>query len=254
MNLAMLARFLGAPQQEIISYYDELKADQDFIDGINGCVAAARSQGFTKGIFRNPEVPSVDWFAFERVLIYVLIRHLKPQTVLETGIYYGGNSAFALRALDRNESGRMISIDYPDSQIRQAGNARHVLVGDSEFYDAALRPGFIVPTNLRGRWEPIEGDSLKVIPQLDVGIDFYLHDSDHSMQFLTKEIAAAWPKLTEKAVILVDDIDWSNAFFALCVDKRLYPLLLTDNGKDDLRVRTGLVLRGHPRNGDPSFT
>jgi hypothetical protein len=253
-NLAALARYLGSPSEEVIGYYDELSADRTFLDDINRCIAAARKRGFTKGIFRNPGVDSIDWFAFERVLIYVLIRHFKPQIVLETGIYYGGNSAFALRALARNQRGRMISIDLPDSQVRQRGDARHSLVGDTELYDPSLRPGFMVPENLRERWEPIEGDSLAIIPTLSANVDLYLHDSDHSMSFLSSELAAAWPKLTDSALILVDDIDWSNAFFAFCIARRLYPLLLTDNGKDDLRVRTGLAVRGHPRNGDPNFT
>ena len=57
------------------------------------------------------------------MLIYVLIRHLKPNRVLETGVYYGGNSAFALLALARNQGGKMISIDYPDSEIREKGTS-----------------------------------------------------------------------------------------------------------------------------------
>lgn len=256
MNLASVARYLGAPVEEIVNYYEELRADRDFLAGVNARLSEARRKGFTKGIFRKPRVPSVDWFAFERVLIYVLIRHLKPRAVLETGVYYGGNSAFALRALDVNRGGTMVSIDFPDSQIRQSKDviARHSLVGDSELYDASLRPGFIVPPEIRGRWDLIEGDSLRVIPQLSGQFDFYLHDSDHSMKFLTTEINAAWPKLSDKGLILVDDIDWSNAFFAFCVRHRLYPLLLTDNGKDDLRVRTGIAMRGHPRNEDDAFT
>jgi hypothetical protein len=112
----------------------------------------------------------------------------------------------------------------------------------------------MVPTELYGRWDLRLGDSLKIIPQLREAVDFYLHDSDHSMKFLSQEIAVAWPKLSERAIILVDDIDWSNAFYALCVQQRLHPLLLTDNGKDDLRVRTGVAMRNHPRNSDDAFT
>jgi len=256
MNLATVARYLGAPPEQIVRYYDELNADQEFLNAVNRRIAEARNKGFAKGIFRNDGVSSVDWFAFERVLIYVLIRHLKPRSVLETGVYYGGNTAFALLALHRNKSGRLISIDFPDSQIRKSvvKSARHSSVGDSELYDAAIRPGFMVPTELHEHWELIEGDSLKVIPNLVETFDFYLHDSDHSMKFLTMEMMAAWKKLSSQAMILVDDIDWSNAFYAFCVQHRLYPLLLTDNGKDDLRVRTGIAMRGHPRNGDEIFT
>ena len=256
-NLKMLARFLNVQTELLTGYYDELLCDQEFLDATNQRIAEIRGKwGFSKGIFAMPTIPSVDWFAFERVLIYVLIRHLKPNRVLETGVYYGGNSAFALLALARNQGGKMISIDFPDSEIREDGTseARHSLVGDSELYDSALRPGFMVTPFLHERWELIEGDSLKVIPTLQETFDFYIHDSDHSMPFLSKELAAAWEKLSDHALVLVDDIDWSNAFFAFCVKHRLFPLLMTDNGKDNIRVRTGIALRGHANNGNDSYT
>jgi len=93
-----------------------------------------------------------------------------------------------------------------------------------------------------------------VIPGLQETFDFYIHDSDHSMPFLSKELAAAWEKLSDRALVLVDDIDWSNAFFAFCVKHRLFPLLMTNNGKDNLRVLTGIALRGHASNGNDLFT
>lgn len=256
-NLEMLARYLDVPIEVLTGYYEELLDDRGFLGAVNQRMAEVRDKWeFRKGIFAIPTVPSVDWFAFERVLIYVLIRHFKPNWVLETGVYYGGNSAFALLALAHNQSGKMISVDYPDSEIRVKGasEARHSLVGDSELYDSSLRPGFMVPPFLYERWELIEGDSLQVIPDLQETFDFYIHDSDHSMPFLSKELAAAWAKLSDRALILVDDIDWSNAFFAFCVKHRLFPLLMTDNGKDNLRVRTGIAMRGHARNGDELFT
>lgn len=257
MNLETVAQFLDVPPRTLITYYQELLRERKFLAAVNERIRVVRKTwGFTKGIFAKKSVPSVDWFAFERVLIYVLIRHLRPATVLETGVYYGGNSAFALLALHKNKAGRMISIDYPDSGIRASGNTawRHGLVGDTELYNPELRPGFMVPEYIREAWTLIEGDSLSVIPTLEEHFDFYIHDSDHSMRFLSRELAAAWPKLSPDATILVDDVDWSNAFFAFCVQHRLYPLLVTDNGKDDLRVRTGLVRRTHPRNDNDLYT
>jgi len=256
-NLTSLARYMKVPAETLIGYYDELLGDKEFLKSINNRISEIKKKwGFNKGIFGRNSIPSIDWFAFERVLIYVLIRHLKPRVVLETGVYYGGNSAFALLALAKNENGKMVSIDYPDSEIRRDGadESRHTLVGDSELYDPTLRPGFMIPLSLYSRWELIEGDSLKVIPEIKETFDFYIHDSDHSMKFLSRELSAAWEKLSDNALILVDDVDWSNAFFAFCVKHRLFPLLMTDNGKDDLRVRTGILMRDHIRNGDDLFT
>lgn len=68
----------------------------------------------------------------------------------------------------------------------------------------------------------------------------YVHDGEHSFDFVREELSLASAKLTSPG-IMVDDIDWSNGFFAHCVERRLRPLLLTDNGKDNLRVRIGLA-------------
>jgi predicted O-methyltransferase YrrM len=257
-NLEQLAKFLDQAPAIFEGYYHEILDDTKFLEGVNARLESVRREhGFTKGIFRQKALDSVDWFAFERILLYVLVRHLRPSACLETGVYYGGNSAFMLAALHRNGAGRLISIDLPDSAIRRDGDSshsRHPLVGDSELYEATLRPGFIIPDYLKGLWRFVEGDSLAEIPKLQEKFDIYLHDSDHSMDFLRAEIAASLPRLSPRAVIVADDIDWSNGFFAFCVERGLSPLLFTDNGKDNLRVRTGLVKLDHPRNDIHAIT
>lgn len=256
-NLNALARYFEVNPEDCLSIYMELLQDSDFINQINNEVEhVKKTWGFNKGIFSRQTITSVDWFAFERILIYVLIRIRRPDRILETGVYYGGNTVFALKALERNGHGFLVSIDFPDAKIRKtaAASQRHPLVGDSEFYQEHLDPGFIIPRSLKKRWQLIEGDSLEEIPRLADRFDLYIHDSDHSMTFLSRELGLAEEKLTPDSVMVVDDIDWSNAFYQFCVNRKLWPLLLTDNGKDDLRVRTGVVYRKHPRNGDNSFT
>jgi predicted O-methyltransferase YrrM len=258
-NLEQLAKFLDQAPAAFEAYYHEILDDTKFLEGVNDRLQSIRhDHGFTKGIFRQDRLDSVDWFAFERILLYVLVRHLRPSACLETGVYYGGNTAFLLAALHRNGSGRLVSIDLPDSAIRRgddnSSHSRHPLVGDSELYEATLRPGFIIPDYLKGGWHFVEGDSLAEISKRQERFDLYLHDSDHSMAFLCAELAAALPRLSPGAVIVADDIDWSNGFFAFCVEHRLSPLLFTDNGKDNLRVRTGLVKLDHPRNDIHAIT
>ena len=249
LNLGALARYLEVPADTLNGYYDELLQDRAFLAALNQRIAAVRrTHGFTKAIFQRPRLPSLDWFAFARVLLYGLVRHYRPRWVLETGVYYGGNTAFLLQALARNDFGQLVSIDWPDTQIRQqTTHPRHPFVADSELYTDALAPGFLVPEPLRARWRLLLGDSLTILPTLTETFDLYIHDSDHSLAFVRSELAAVWPKLSPPALLVVDDIDWSNAFFEFCVRRRLHPLLLTDNGKDDLRVRTGPIARQHPR-------
>jgi hypothetical protein len=253
-NLQKLAGFLDTPKELLLGYYEELTADAGFLAQLNANIRRARQCGFRKGIFRKPRLSSLNWFAFERVLLYVLVRHLKPALCLETGVYYGGNSAFLLAALAHNGAGRLISIDYPDADIRRDGALpRHADVGDSEWYDQPLQPGFLVPEAFRPHWELILGNSLAVIPTLDHRFDFYIHDSEHSYDFMLGEMTAVQARAAPNAVMIVDDIDWSNAFYSFCSRHALFPLLLTDNGKDDLRVRTGLVKLDHPKNRHPDI-
>ncbi len=64
----------------------------------------------------------------------------------------------------------------------------------------------------------------------------------------------AYERLGNNATVVVDDIDWSNGFFEFCVERRLRPVLFTDNGKDNLRVRIGVAKLDHCDNFEPAFT
>jgi len=260
LNLRQVARYLDRHPDTLLGFYQQLLDDSDFVAQLNERMARARRELlFDKGIFGKPDVDSVDWFAFQRILLYVLVRVLRPARILETGVYYGGNTVFLLKGLHDNESGNLVSVDLPDSRVRNGSArnggscARHPGVGETELYGSDALPGFLVPESLLPRWQLILGSSLEEIPRLDGDFDFYVHDSEHSFQFLQRELELALPRLTPDATLVVDDIDWSNAFYAFCAAERFVPLLLTDNGKDGLRVRSGLVRTTHPANRDAAF-
>ncbi len=242
-------------------YYQELLEDQVFLIGLNERIEECARKGFTKGIFGTGPISSIDWFAFQRVLLYVLVRHLKPKVSLETGVYYGGNTAFILNALYKNGEGTLVSIDLPDSKIKKMKQeqgdslsiSRHPDVGSTEFYEG-MQPGFIIPQYLKMQWEFIEGSSLVEIPKTNYTFNFYIHDSDHSFDFLNAELSLALNKMDQQGTLIVDDINWSNAFYKLCVDRAFFPICLTDNGKGNLEVRTGLVYLNHPNNRKPAIT
>jgi len=257
-NLNKLATYLSVDPAVMLGYYEELRGDEQLIADLNERLQSVRrDHGITLGIFTRESVDTVDWFAFERILLYVLVRHLRPSHCLETGVFYGGNTAFVLAGLAKNDHGRLVSIDLPDSAIRAAGDprlARHPLVGDSEYYDEGLLPGFIIPERLKSRWDLVLGDSLTEIPKRPETFDLYLHDSDHSMSFLRAEMERARARLSLDGTVVVDDIDWSNGFYEFCVRHRLKPMLFTDNGKDDLRVRIGVACLNHADNSEPAMT
>ena len=255
-NLRRAEKYFDVEPGSFVSLYDELAGDAGLIEAANAQLDRGRSLGFRRGIFGKPNVDSVDWFGFERILTYVLVRYFRPNVVWETGVYYGGNSLFLLRALQRNGVGQLTSAELPATDvIDKSLHPRHPWVLDSEYYDTrAIEPGCLVPPGLRKDWDLRLGSSLDILPGFPGPCDLYLHDSDHSMNFLLTELQIVKPRLSEQAVVVVDDIDWSNAFMSFCSSERLYPLLFTDNGKDELRVRLGLAAMNNPNNGDPFIT
>jgi hypothetical protein len=242
LSLEQLAIYLKIDLKKIQDLYSELSEDNEFLGEINEQIQSSR-KFYQKAIFKHEELDSIDWMAIQRIILYILVRLYKPAVCLETGVFYGGNTCFILNALRRNNFGELISIDLPANEIKS--NERHFLVGDGENIPDKLDSGFLIHESLKNRWNFIRGDSLQEIPKIKKEIDLYIHDSEHSFQFIKKEMSLIWEKLSKKATIVADDLDWSNGFFSFCVDKKIYPLIITDNGKSGLRARTGIVRLGH---------
>src|SRR5258708_38209394 len=102
--LADLAQWAGiASCQPAI---DELASDAELIRGIEGCVADEPS-------FRTKRWDNPLELGIFRVTLYALLRDARPVRAIETGVLHGLTSAFMLRALDRNQQGKLTSIDLP---------------------------------------------------------------------------------------------------------------------------------------------
>lgn len=151
---------------------------------------------------------------FSRVLfLYILLRLLKPEKVIETGCFSGWTSTLILLALQKNGQGHLWSIDIP----AQAGS-RTMNVG----LPSELEPGFLVPEELRSRWTLILGDVKDHLLLLcrDIGmIDVFYHDSDHTYNHMMWEYTSIWPYLKSGGVLISDDIGANTAFwdFSLAV-------------------------------------
>lgn len=131
--------------------------------------------------------------------VYALVRLLKPGVMVETGVADGTTSAYILRAMEENGRGKLYSIDLPSSRL-PAGKA----------------PGWIVPEELRKRWELRVGDAAGLLPPLleELGeIDIFLHDSLHTYGHMLFEFRAAWPRLKAGGLLLSHDIGRNAAFF-----------------------------------------
>jgi len=253
LSLELIAEYYEVDYTELECYYKELESDKVFLKAVNERIDACRDL-YPKGLFLNENIKSIDWFGNQRIALYVLVRHLKPELCVETGVFYGGTTAFILNALKKNNKGKLISIDLPGEELEKTKFHRHEKVGDTELIPEGLKTGFIIPEYLKDRWQFIEDDSLSALKGLKVTFTFFSHDSEHSREFMLKELELAKSKMPKNSTIFADDISWSNGFLEFCVKHKLYPLFLTDNGKDSLKVRLGIVRLDHPNNSKGDVT
>ncbi len=144
--------------------------------------------------------------------LYALVRALRPEHVVETGVSSGVSSAHLLLALRKNRRGTLHSIDAPTPQ-------RAIQLGRGESH-VAVPPGrssgWAIPPTLRRGWDLRIGRSERLLPDL-VGelpsIGLFLHDSLHTSTHLTFELETVRPKLTTGAVVLADNTVWTGQAF-----------------------------------------
>lgn len=147
-------------------------------------------------------------------LLWLLVRLLKPHSVVETGVAQGVSTTFILDALERNGSGRLVSIDFPDSLAIEQGKvglSSLEMIGPSFIRDG-LKPGWIVPRSLIERWKLILGPAQEVLPTLAQPVDLFFHDSLHTYDHMMFEFNWTDSHSLPGTVLVADDISWNSAF------------------------------------------
>lgn len=134
------------------------------------------------------------------------MRILKPDVVIETGVSSGASSSIILKALETNNSGKLISIDLPPSSS-----------DTGEWIDEMKKPGWAVPKELTHRQLLRLGKSSELLPKIlqDLkSIDVFFHDSDHSYENMTFEFNATYRKLRDGGILLSDNARNLNSAFS----------------------------------------
>jgi predicted O-methyltransferase YrrM len=150
----------------------------------------------------------------EATLLYGVVRSLRPSLVVETGTASGFSSAYLLAALERNGSGRLISIDLPfegvpGGELRPVVPQTSIRLVDSSPVPPGKESGWVVPDELRGRWDLRIGDASQLLPALLAEVDevdVFFHDSLHSREHMLFELETVWPRVARGGVVAADDI------------------------------------------------
>lgn len=121
-------------------------------------------------------------------VIYALVRHYKPKTVLEIGTADGCGATHILQALEDNGSGKLISLDLVEGS------------------------GAGIPQRLRKRWELRIGNSLDApLPKADFVFEDGAHEYEIALPTTKRILAEVKPKVLV-AHDLLSHLTYGGAF------------------------------------------
>jgi len=162
-------------------------------------------------------------------ILYFLIRSIKPEIMVETGVAAGESTGYVLAAMDKNKKGKLYSIDLP---------FQWYIYGDHELHLDSLPPGklpgYLVPEILKSRWKLILGNTYKKLPQLLKKlkkIDIFLHDSEHTDKTMTFEYQTSLSHIKKGGFLLSDDVNFTNAFKIFTKANGLPNIMVGKEGK-----------------------
>jgi len=213
-----LMRLLHIDKNTVNRIISELYSDKAFIEYVT---SSLRGVGRYIGEISSPEI------------LYVVVRKMYPDIIVETGVAAGVSSAFILKALEDNGKGVLYSIDMPNYEVElsKQGVMR---------YPIAILPegkevGFAVPEWLKQRWHLTIGKSQNVLTALlsKLGsIDIFLHDSEHTYANMYFEFSTAWQFLRKDGILISHDVSWNRAFsdFARKVKRKAIYMFGSDIG------------------------
>lgn len=138
-------------------------------------------------------------------LLYLLVRAMRPTSIVETGVRPGYSSAWLLAGLEANGHGELTSIG-PGSSDGRASGVGEITVGQ-----------FVAPA-LRARWTLVLGDPAGRLREVLSGhrVDLFLCDNALDEHAARLELRTAWPALTPGGVLLAHHSDASPAWAEFC--------------------------------------
>ena len=132
--------------------------------------------------------------------LYIIVRILKPDIFVETGVSGGESSTFILQAMEDNNKGQLYSIDFPQAIVEK---------GLTTISPEGKSSGWLIPDNFKHRWHLTLGKSEEVLQPLlkKLGqIDIFFHDSLHTYKHMLFEYNTCWDYLKDNGILISDDI------------------------------------------------
>ncbi len=186
--IGALAIALGRPASELTAYAAEAKRDPELGEHL------ARHVRWRFDVKRRPPLG-------HRLCWYLIARALKPELVVETGIYLGLGSLTLLRALERN---------------RQEGSP-----GELMSFDTNAQAGSIVRAEVRNGWHRITGTTHDVLlPALEGRrVNILFQDTPHTDENQRFEFGAALSHAAPGLVLIDGSGGWAQTLKQICAER-----------------------------------
>lgn len=149
-------------------------------------------------------------------LLYLVVRALRPQRVVETGVGPGYSTAWILAGLEANGTGELLSLG-PGSHVGRAAGVGPISVGS------------FVPPSLRRRWTLVLGhaeDRFTALLSPDHGTDLVFVDRGPDVERSRFELHHAWQALGPNGLLLAHHAGTNPAWVDLCRAQGLPPQYL----------------------------
>lgn len=144
------------------------------------------------------------------MVLYGLVRALRPQYVVETGVAAGLSTSFLGAALIENGRGELFSIELPPS-----GGPAVALADGSRYSWQERGVGWAIPNQIRlglgDRHQLVLRDVRLALPDLLQTIpqvDLFFHDDLHTPDHMIWEYETVWPRLSPGGVLVSDDVNY----------------------------------------------
>jgi hypothetical protein len=73
-------------------------------------------------------------------------------------------------------------------------------------------------------------------------VDIFLHDSEHTYDTMWKEMGYVWEALSDKGVLICDNVDNNTSFFDFCSKTKKFPIMFGGQGNEIAsKVRFGII-------------
>jgi hypothetical protein len=199
---SLIAEITGRQYHEIARYMDELETNVELRAHIRARTVASADRW----------ISDADAHYGRRAGWYAVVRAMKPRVVVETGVDKGLGSIVLTSALMRN--------------------AREGYPG--RYYGTDINPqaGWMLAGKYANWGEILYGDSVTVLKQLEMTIDLFVQDSDHSYRYEENEYRLVSARLSANAIVLGDNSHCSDALleFALTTGRQFVFFRETPDG------------------------